>query len=114
MGETETQTKELPPKVKITSYFILAEVIAGLIIAGYGLYLWGNWENGIGLVMAIIGIWVYFRFIKLDPQAWTIAFIFNIAAAVLYAIGENWPGVILSVLVIFFLLMPDVKSHFGQ
>ncbi len=103
-----------PKEVTYASYLVLAEVIAGLIVAGINLYMWGDWTDGLGLIMAIVGIWIYFQILKQDPQAWTIAVVFSIAAIVLYALGENWPGAILSLIAVIYLNMPDVKTHFQQ
>lgn len=103
-----------PKEVTIASYIVLAEVIAGLITAGLNFYWWGDWTAGLGLIMAVIGIWIYFQILKQDSQAWTIAVVFSIAAIVLYLFGDNWPGAILSLIAVIYLNLPDVKVHFQQ
>jgi len=103
-----------PKEVTYASYIILAEVIAGLIVAGLNFYLYEDWTSGLGLLMAIIGIWIYFQILTQDHQAWTIAVIFSIAAIALYAYGDNWPGAILSLIAVIYLNMPDVKTHFQK
>ncbi len=103
-----------PKEVTYASYIVLAEVVAGLIVAGLNFYLYESWTSGIGLLMALIGIWIYFQILTQDPQAWTIAVIFSIAAIALYAYGDNWPGAILSLIAVIYLNMPDVKVHFQK
>ncbi|MHA1909109.1 MAG: hypothetical protein ACW98Y_17575 [Candidatus Thorarchaeota archaeon] len=103
-----------PKEVTYASYIVLAEVIAGLIVAGINFALYESWTSGIGLLMAVVGIFIYFQILKQDSQAWTIAVIFSIVAILLYAYGDNWPGAILSLIAVIYLNMPDVKVHFQQ
>ncbi|MHA1577725.1 MAG: hypothetical protein ACTSU3_10230 [Candidatus Thorarchaeota archaeon] len=117
MGEEsppQTTGETRPQQVTIASYLIIADVVTGLIIAGIGFATYEDWTNGIGILMALIGIWIYFQILKQDSQAWTIAVIFNIAAAALYAYGDNWPGAILSLITVIYLNLPDVKVHFQK
>ncbi|MDF1540886.1 MAG: hypothetical protein P1Q69_18460 [Candidatus Thorarchaeota archaeon] len=87
-------------------------MIAGLITAGLNFYWYEDRTSGLGLLMAVIGIWIYFQILKQDSQAWTIAVVFSIAAILLYAYGDNWPGAILSLIAAIYLNIPDVKVHF--
>ena len=111
MDET---TQERPQQVKIAGYIVLAEVIAGFVVGGIEFALYESWTAGIGFLMAVIGIWIYFQILKQDPQAWTIAVIFSIASIPLYIYGDNWPGAILGLMAVIYLNLPDVKIHFGQ
>jgi hypothetical protein len=40
--------------------------------------------------------------------------IFNVIAIFLYLVGDNYPGAILSIIVLIYLISPNVRVHFEQ
>ena len=109
-----TSSGERPKEVTIAGWLVLLESITGLIIGGFEYAYWGNELSLLGAVMALVGFWIYTQILKQDYSAWNLAVIFNVIAIVLYAVGENWPGVGLSLICLLYLLQPNVKIHFER
>lgn len=105
---------ERPKEVTYAGWLILAESITGLIVGGVEYAIWENELSLLGVVLAIIGFWLYTMILKQDYAAWMMAVIFNILAIFLYAAGDNWPGVVLSLICFIYLITPNVKVHFEQ
>ncbi|MHA1615525.1 MAG: hypothetical protein ACTSW7_02585 [Candidatus Thorarchaeota archaeon] len=103
-----------PKEVTYAAWLILIESIVGLIIGGAEYAIWGNELSLLGAVLAIVGFWLYFQILNQDYSAWNMAVIFNVIAVFLYAVGDNWPGVILSVICFIYLIQPNVKVHFKK
>ncbi|MFW9835030.1 MAG: hypothetical protein ACFFEK_13605 [Candidatus Thorarchaeota archaeon] len=101
-----------PQEVQIAAWLVLLESIVGLIIGVFEYWYWENDLSLIGAILALIGFWVYTLILRQDYGGWMIAVIFNILALVLYAIGENWGGVILSLICFLYLLNPPTRIHF--
>lgn len=107
-----------PQEVKIAGWLVLLESIVGAISGGVSYYISEEYGYGgndlalLGIVLAIVGFWLYFQILGQDYSAWNIAVIFNILAIFLYATGENWAGVILSLICFLYLVQPSVKQHF--
>ena len=101
-----------PKEVTYAALFVLLESIIGAIIGGVEYYLWENPLSLLGAVLAIIGFWLYTQLLTQDYSAWNMSVIFNVLAIFLYAVGENWPGVVLSVVCFLYLINPSVKQHF--
>jgi hypothetical protein len=105
-------SNERPQEVKIAGFLVLLESIVGLVVGGVEYAIYENELSLIGAVIAIIGFWLYFQILGQDYSAWNMAVIFNVIAIALYAVGENWPGVILSIICFIYLVQPNVKQHF--
>ncbi len=107
-----------PQEVKIAAWLVLLESIVGAISGGVAYYIAEEYGYGgndlalLGVVLAIVGFWLYFQIMGQDYTAWNMAVIFNILAIFLYATGENWAGVILSLICLLYLVQPNVKQHF--
>jgi len=112
MADSGASTGFRPQEVKIAAWLVLLESITGLIVGGVEYAIWENELSLLGAVMALIGFWVYTMILKQDYGGWMIAVIFNVLAIVLYAIGENWPGVGLSLICFLYLLNPATRVHF--
>jgi hypothetical protein len=110
----EAGTGERPKEVTWAGWLILIEAITGLIIGGVEYIIWENELSLLGVVLAIIAFWLYTMILKQDYAAWMMAVIFNILAIFLYAAGDNWPGVILSLICFIYLVTPNVRVHFEQ
>jgi hypothetical protein len=102
-----------PQEVQIAGWLVLLESIVGLIVGGVEYAVWENELSLIGAVIALVGFWIYTQIIKQDLSAWNIAVIFNILAIALYAVGDNWAGVGLSVICFVYLVMPNTRQHFS-
>ena len=107
-------TGSRPQEVKIAAFLVLIESLVGLFVGVLEYTIWENELSLLGAVLALIGFWVYTMILKQDYGGWMIAVIFNALAIVLYAIGENWPGVILSLFCFLYLLNPPTRVHFEQ
>ena len=109
-----TSPGQIPQEVKIAGWLVLLESITGLIVGGVEYAIWENELSLLGAVMAIVGFWIYFQILKQDYSAWNIAVIFNVIAIVLYFVGDNWPGVGLSIICLLWLINPNTKVHFEK
>ncbi len=108
---------EIPREVTIASYIILADIITGIIVSIVMFQINGDWTAGVGLIVAVVGIWVFLEIKKLNPQAWTLGIILNLVGIALYLLGDitiGIPGALLCIITVFYLYQPNVKSHFGQ
>ena len=108
---------EIPREVTIASYIILADIIAGIIVSVIMFNMNGDWTAGLGLVVSVVGIWVYLEIKKLNPQAWQFGIILNFVGIALYLLGDIFVGLsgaILCIVTIFYLYSPNVRVHFGQ
>lgn len=105
---------EIPQEVKIASWLVLASAITGLIVSALYFATWGEATSAIGLVLSLIGFWLYGQIKAQSQQAWNWAMIILIIAIVLYAFDDNWPGVILSLLTLLYLNNPNTKRHFTR
>lgn len=100
--------------------FLLA-VLQGL--QALGLFLVG----GLWLLLPILGLFVAIPYaiagfgglfiamglFTLQEYAWTWSFFLNIIGAILYLIGQNLFGVILSGIILVYLIQPDIKNRFN-
>jgi hypothetical protein len=107
-----TTSGPIPREVQIAGWLVLLESITGLIIGGFEYAVYENELSLLGAVMAIVGFWIYFQILKQDYSAWNIAVIFNVFAIVLYFVGDNIPGVGLSLICLLWLISPNTKVHF--
>jgi len=115
-----------PTEVTWVSVLVAVNAIAGIIIAGVDLayadaILWWNGEvwgtmiliaAGIGLILGFIGLWIAMGLYSIKSQFWQWAFILNVIAVPLYAVGEEWWGVFISLFIIFYLHQPATKKHY--
>ncbi|TFG26366.1 hypothetical protein EU527_19795 [Candidatus Thorarchaeota archaeon] len=108
-------TDSKPREVTIAAWLVLLEAIVGLIVVGIEFaFDIANDYTLLGLVLVVVAFWLYTQILKQDYTAWMMAVIFNIIAIFLYAVGDNWPGVILSLICFIYLVTPNVKVHFEQ
>jgi hypothetical protein len=119
MEEGGTTSSSVRPKeVSIAGWLVLLESIVGAISGGVAYYISEEYGYGgndlalLGIVLAFVGFWLYFQILGQDYSAWNMAVIFNILAIFLYATGENWAGVVLSLICLLYLVQPNVKQYF--
>ena len=112
MADSGAATGARPKEVTIAGWLILMEAIVGAIVGGVEYILWENELSLLGLVLAIVAFWLYTMVLKQDYYAWMMAVIFNILAIFLYAAGDNYPGVVLSVICFIYLISPNTSVHF--
>jgi hypothetical protein len=113
-GGYEERPGERPKEVKIAGFLVLINAIVGIIVSAIDYIIWKSEVAAIGLVFSLIGFWLYGQINNQSQQAYNYAMIIFIIAVVLYAIGLNWPGVILSLITILYLNHPDTKRHFTR
>lgn len=102
-----------PKEVTWAAWLVLIEAITGLIVVGIEFaFDMANDYTLLGFVLVIVAFWLYSQILKQDYTAWMMAVVFNIIAIFLYAVGDNWPGAILSVFCFVYLVSPNVKVHF--
>lgn len=114
MADSGAAAGARPKEVTYAGWLILIEAITGLIVGGVEYFLWENELSLLGVVLAVIAFWLYTMILKQDYAAWMMAVIFNVIAIFLYAAGDNWPGVILSLICWVYLIMPATRVHFEQ
>jgi hypothetical protein len=104
-----------PKEVIWASWLILLEAITGLIVVGieFG-FDYANDYTLLGLVLVIVAFILYPMILKQDYSAWLMVVIFNVIAIFLYLVGDNYPGAILSIIVLIYLISPNVRVHFEQ
>ncbi len=112
MADAGTTAGARPKEVTYAAFFVLLESITGLVVGGIEYAIWENELSLLGAVLALIGFGIYFLVLKQDYTGWLIAVIFTVFAIVLYAIGENWPGVGLSLICFIYFIQPNVRAHF--
>ncbi|MBN2230987.1 MAG: hypothetical protein JW779_15485 [Candidatus Thorarchaeota archaeon] len=103
-----------PKEVTYAGWLVLLEAITGLIVGGVEYLIWENELSLLGVILAIVAFWLYTMILKQDYSAWMMTVIFNVIAIFLYAVGDNWPGVILSLMCLIYLISPNVKVHFEK
>jgi len=64
-------------------------------------------------IAGLFGLFIAFGLFTLQEYAWMWSFILNIIGTVLFLVGGNLIGIILSVIILFYLNIPDVKSRFN-
>ena len=64
-------------------------------------------------IAGLFGLFIAFGLFALQEYAWMWSFILNIIGTILYLVGGNLFGVILSVIILFYLNIPDVKERFN-
>ncbi|MCK5238176.1 MAG: hypothetical protein KAR33_01440 [Candidatus Thorarchaeota archaeon] len=109
MGES------IPQEVTYASYIILADIIVGIIVSIIMYDLNGDWSAGVGLIVAVVGIWVYLELKKMNPQAWQLGIILNLVGMALYLLGDFFVGLsgaLLCLISVIYLYSPNVKQHF--
>jgi hypothetical protein len=99
-------------------------LLAGLqFLQAIGLFLVGGlWLliPFIGLIISIpygiagvFGLYIAIGLFTLQDYAWAWAFLLNLFGFVLFLLGLNWFGVILSAIIVIYLNLPDVKNKFN-
>jgi len=79
-----------------------------LIIPILGLFVAGGYA-----IAGLFGLFMAFGLFTLQDYAWTGAFILNIVGFLMYLVGGNWFGVILSAIILVYLNLPDIKNKFN-
>ncbi|MFW9919374.1 MAG: hypothetical protein ACFFED_07230 [Candidatus Thorarchaeota archaeon] len=108
---------DIPKEVTIASYIILADIFTGIIVSAIMFDINGDWTAGLGLVVSVVGIWVFMEIRKLNPQAWQFGIILNFVGIALYLLGDIFIGIsgaLLCIVTIIYLYSPNVRVHFGQ
>ena len=109
-----------PTEVTWVSILVAVNSIAGIIIAGVDLayadtILWYQGEvwgtinlvaAGIGLLLGFISLWVAMGLYNMESKYWQYAFILNIIGMLLWLVGEEWWGALVSLFIIFYLHQP--------
>jgi hypothetical protein len=63
-------------------------------------------------IAGLFGLFIAFGLFTLQEYAWTWSFILNIIGTILFLGSSNLLGVILSVIILIYLNIPDVKNRF--
>jgi hypothetical protein len=106
---------QVPKEVTTASYIILLDIICGIVVSAIMWEINGDWTAGIGLVIAIVAIWVYLEIKKMNPQAWQLGIILNLVGIALYLLGNVYtgiPGALLGIISVLYLYSPNVRKHF--
>ena len=108
-------TGQKPKEVIWASWLVLLEAITGLIVVGieFG-FDYANDYTLLGLVLVIVAFILYPMILKQEYSAWMMVVIFNVIAIFLYLVGDNYPGAILSIICLVYLISPNVRVHFEQ
>lgn len=109
MGES------LPREVEVASYLILLDIFCGIIVSAIMYSINEDWTAGLGLIVSIVGFWVYLEIKKLNPQAWQMGIFLNLIGIALYLLGDVFiglSGALVCLIVIFYLYQPNVRQHF--
>ncbi len=107
--------ENIPKEITTASYIILLDILCGIIVSIIMYDINGDWTAGVGLIIAIIGIWVFLEIKKMNPQAWQLGIILNLAGIALYLLGNIYigiPGALLGVISVLYLYSPNVRKHF--
>lgn len=107
-------SEELPLGIFLLAVLQGLQALGLLLIGGLWLLL-----PIIGLFVAIpcgiaglFGLYIALGLFTLQEYAWTWSFILNIIGTILFLVSVNLIGVILSVIILFYLNIPDIKSRF--
>ncbi|MBN2229221.1 MAG: hypothetical protein JW779_06465 [Candidatus Thorarchaeota archaeon] len=112
-GSGDTGSK--PKEVIWAGWLILLEAITGLIVVGIEFaFDYANDYTLFGLVLVVVAFILYPMILKQDYSAWLMVVIFNVIAIFLYLVGDNYPGAILSIIVLVYMISPNVRGHFEQ
>ncbi|NHJ14857.1 MAG: hypothetical protein EAX95_14345 [Candidatus Thorarchaeota archaeon] len=112
MADDSGASGQRPKEVTMAAFLVLLNAIAGVISGGVMYYINEDWTAGLGFLLAVVAFWLYFQIQKQDHQAWMFAVIFLIIGIFLYAVGENWAGVLLCLITVIYLNLPNVKQYF--
>lgn len=106
------QRGDRPREVTIAGFLMILNAITGIIVGGLGFAVWEDVASGAGIILGVIAIFLYFQILKQDRMSWTLAVVFLIAGALLYAYGGNWAGVGLTAITIVYFILPTTSQHF--
>lgn len=124
-GTTGTPSGK-PSEVTWASILVAVNGLAGIIVGGISLgyadaILWAQGEvwgtinlvaAGIGLIVGFISLWVAMGLYRIESKYWQYAFILNIIGMLLWLVGEEWWGALVSLFIIFYLHQPATKKHY--
>ncbi|MBN2228830.1 MAG: hypothetical protein JW779_04480 [Candidatus Thorarchaeota archaeon] len=65
-------------------------------------------------IIGLFGLVIAYGLFTLQDYAWTWAFILNIIGCILFLLGSNLIGAILSGIIVVYLNLPDIKSRFKE
>ncbi|MFW9907655.1 MAG: hypothetical protein ACFFEF_03695 [Candidatus Thorarchaeota archaeon] len=105
----------IPKEVTYASYIILLDIFTGIIVSAIMYYLYEDWTAGVGLIIAIVGVWVFLEIKKMNPTAWQLGIILNLAGLALYLLGNimvGLSGALLCLISVIYLYSPAVRQHF--
>lgn len=107
--------ENIPKEVTYASYIILLDILCGIIVSVIMYNIYPDWTSGLGLIVSIVGIWVYLEIKKMNPQAWQLGILLNLVGIALYLLGDvtiGISGALLGVISVLYLYSPDVRKHF--
>jgi len=64
-------------------------------------------------IAGLFGLFIAYGLFTLQDYAWTWSYILNIIGCLMYLVGGNWFGAILSVVIVVYLNLPDIKNKFN-
>ncbi len=99
----------------ICELLILLDILCGIIVSVIMYDIYPDWTSGLGLIVSIVGVWVYLEIKKMNPQAWQLGIILNLVGIALYLLGDlliGISGALLGVISVLYLYSPDVRKHF--
>ncbi|TFG33959.1 hypothetical protein EU527_05745 [Candidatus Thorarchaeota archaeon] len=63
-------------------------------------------------IVGLFGLYIAFGLFTLQKYAWFWALLLNVVGVILFAIGQNWLGVILSIVIVFYLNSSGIRQRF--
>jgi len=64
-------------------------------------------------IAGFFGLFIAFGLFTLQEYAWFWSFVLNIVGTILFLAGSNLIGIIISVIILIYLNIPDVRSRFS-
>ena len=124
----------MPSQLRPVGVTILAvlEIISGAIAIGIGIFfstIWGSVGmemmdfgsnavmgaiSGIIVILGIVSFVMAWGLLKGKPWAWTITLILTIISLIFDLPSFNIIGIIIDVVILYYLFRPHVKSYFGK
>ncbi|TXT55633.1 MAG: conserved membrane protein of unknown function [Candidatus Thorarchaeota archaeon] len=95
------------------------QVIAGVFMVVVGALIMiipiiGWIIGGLLLILGLVSFYVGNGLLNLEEWAWQWAFIINIISIIIGIAGQNWGGVIISIIILIYLNQENIKRRFNR
>ncbi|MBD3404751.1 MAG: hypothetical protein GF411_01290 [Candidatus Lokiarchaeota archaeon] len=113
-SDSYDETDERPFGITILGFL---QILAGLFMIAVGLLIliipiFGWIVGPVLLILGFLSFYVGKGLWGLEEWAWMWSFIINILSILFGIVGQNWGGVIISLIIVIYLNTEDVKSKF--